>query len=95
MPSLAWRNAAIRSRFSFSAFLDYRAASLCATYTRAGLELLAAVDEAHETLSGPATRRILQREYRDYGKPEYERLAAISISHLYNLRQSPRYREHI
>jgi hypothetical protein len=69
--------------------------SLCATYTRAGLELLAAVDEAHETLSGPATRRILQREYRDYGKPEYERLAAISVSHLYNLRQRPRYREHI
>ena len=32
-------------------------------YTRADIELLAAVDEAHETLSGPATRRILEREY--------------------------------
>jgi transposase InsO family protein len=62
-------------------------------YTRADLELLAAVDEAHETLSGPATRRILQREYQQYGKPEYARLAAISVSHLYNLRQQPRYRE--
>jgi hypothetical protein len=34
-------------------------------YTRADIELLATVDEAHETLSGPATRRILQREYQD------------------------------
>jgi transposase len=60
-------------------------------YTRTDLELLATVDEAHESLSGRATRRILEREYRQYGKPEYERLA--SISHLYNLRQHPRYRE--
>ena len=29
------------------------------------------VDAAHESLSGPATRRILQREYQDYGKPEF------------------------
>jgi transposase InsO family protein len=62
-------------------------------YTRADLELLATVDEAHENLSGPATRRILEREYRQYGKPEYERLSAISVSHLYNLRPQPRYRE--
>ena len=33
-------------------------------YTRADIELLAKVDEAHEGLSGPATRRILQREFR-------------------------------
>jgi len=31
-------------------------------YTSADIELLARVDEAHESLSGPATRRILQRE---------------------------------
>ena len=62
-------------------------------YTRADVELLASVDAAHDSLSGPATRRILEREYQHYGKPEYERLAAISVSHLYNLRQQPRYRE--
>lgn len=62
-------------------------------YTRADLELLATVDEAHENLSGPATRRILEREYRQYGKPEYQRLASISVAHLYHLRQHPRYRE--
>ena len=64
-----------------------------ARYTRADVELLAAVDEAHDTLSGPATKRILEREYRDYGKAEYERLAGISSAHLYNLRQQSRYRE--
>jgi len=62
-------------------------------YTRADIELLATVDEAHETLSGPATRRILEREYQDYGKPEYQRLASISVAHLYNLRHQQRYRE--
>ena len=62
-------------------------------YTRADIELLATVDEAHESLSGPATRRILEREYQDYGKPEYQRLAAISVAHLYNLRHHQRYRE--
>jgi transposase InsO family protein len=62
-------------------------------YTRADIELLASVDEAHETLSGPATRRILEREHQLYGKQEYARLAAISVAHLYNLRRSQRYRE--
>jgi transposase len=62
-------------------------------YTRADIELLAIVDEAHDNLSVPATRRILQREYRRYGKREFERLATLSVSHLYNLRQQPRYRE--
>jgi transposase InsO family protein len=62
-------------------------------YTHADVELLASVDEAHETLSGPATRRILERELHVYGRPEYERLATISVAHLYNLRHSRRYRE--
>jgi transposase InsO family protein len=51
------------------------------------------VDEAHETLSGPAPKRILEREAREYGKAEYEWLAGISVAHLYNLRKQRRYRE--
>jgi hypothetical protein len=61
-------------------------------YTAADVALLASVDEAHETLSGPATRRILEREYQQFGRAEYERLASISVAHLYNLRQRPKYR---
>jgi transposase InsO family protein len=71
----------------------YRRHRFAQRYTRADIELLATVDEAHESLSGPATRRILQRECQDYGKPEFQRLAAISVAHLYNLRRQPRYRE--
>jgi len=59
----------------------------------AGIELLAAVGAAHETLSGPATRHILKREFEVYGKAEFERLATISNGHLYNLRHSPGYRQ--
>ena len=61
-------------------------------YTPADIELLAAVDEAHERLSGPATRHILKREFEMYGKAEFERLATLSNGHLYNLRQSRGYR---
>jgi transposase InsO family protein len=64
-------------------------------YTPADIELLARVDEAHESLSGPATRRILQREFGVYGKAEFQRLAALSNGHLYNLRQQPRYRQRL
>jgi len=62
-------------------------------YTRADMSLLAEVDEAHETLSGPATQKILYREYHEYGNPEYERLARISVPHIYNLRKSVAYRK--
>jgi len=71
----------------------YRRRRFPQRYTRADIELLASVDEAHETLSGPATRRILEREHQLYGQQEYARLAAVSVAHLYNLRNSQRYRE--
>ena len=72
---------------------QYRRRRFPQRYTRADIELLASVDEAHESLSGPATKRILEREHAVYGKPDYERLATISVAHLYNLRQQRRYRE--
>jgi hypothetical protein len=61
-------------------------------YTAEDIARLAEVDRAHERLSGPATRRILEREYEQFGNKPYERLAKISVSHLYNLRASARYR---
>ena len=63
-----------------------------ARYTRQDIALLAEVDRAHERLSGPATCQILKREYQQYGNNQYERLSTISVSHLYNLRASARYR---
>lgn len=61
-------------------------------YTRKDIGLLAKVDQAHEQLSGPATRKIMEREFHVYGREEFERLAGISVAHLYNLRQRSEYR---
>jgi transposase InsO family protein len=72
---------------------SYRRNRFANQYQAADVELLAAVDEAHETLSGPATQKILQREFHDYGDERYERLARISAPHIYNLRKSRAYRD--
>ena len=62
-------------------------------YTAEDVALLAAVDRAHQRLSGPATRRIFQREFELFGQREFARLSRISVSHLYNLRRSMAYRK--
>jgi transposase InsO family protein len=51
------------------------------------------VDQAHGNLSGPATRRILEREHADYGQAAYERLAGISVAQIYRFRNSAAYRQ--
>jgi len=71
----------------------YRRHRFASKYTPADVELLAAVDEAHDTLSGPATGKILEREYQLYKQGEYERLAGISVAHLYRLRRCRAYRQ--
>ncbi len=70
----------------------YQRHRFCTRYTPEDVALLAEVDRAHERLSGPAMRRILEREYERFGNTEYERLAKISVAHLYNLRSSASYR---
>ena len=61
-------------------------------FTPADVALLVQVDQAHGRLNGPATRQILTREFKVFGKAEYERLSTISVAHLYNLRNSAGYR---
>lgn len=70
----------------------YRRRRFPARYTRADVEMLASVDEAHETLSGPATRKLFQRAFYDFGDRRHERLAQLSVAHLYRLRRSRTYR---
>jgi len=53
--------------------------------------LLAETDALHGTLSGPATVHLLQRAYALYGDARYQRLAGLSVSHLYNLRAQTGY----
>jgi len=61
-------------------------------YTAADKELLAQTDNAHCRLSGPATKRILQRQYTLYHDERFARLQGISVAHIYRLRQSRVYR---
>ena len=62
-------------------------------YVAADVALLAEVDQAMGTLSGPATACVLLRASEVYGDLRYERLASISVAHLYNLRNSTSYRD--
>jgi len=62
-------------------------------YTNRDKELLAETDNAHGRLSGPATRKILQRQYAVFGDKRFERLSGISSAHIYNLRSSRAYRQ--
>lgn len=60
-------------------------------YTAADVALLAEIDALHSTLSGPATKKLMERALLIFGDARYERLAGISVSHLYNLRGSKPY----
>jgi transposase InsO family protein len=73
----------------------YRRRRFPQRYTREDAELLAAVDEAHDTLSGPATRKILQRARYDFQDAQYTRLAELSVAQLYRLRKSRAYRHRL
>ena len=72
----------------------YRRRRFAARYTEADIRLLAYVDKAHATLSGPATRRILEREYNEFGQAVFERLASISAAQIYRFRDTAAYRKH-
>ena len=71
----------------------YRRHRFATRYQRDDIALLAAVDEAHETLSGPATQKILQREYYDFKDTRFAHLARLSVAHLYRLRETRDYRK--
>ena len=72
---------------------SYRRQRFARRYSQADIALLAEVDRAHQWLSGPATKHILEREFVVFGQQQFERLAGISVSHLYNLRRSSTYRK--
>ncbi len=57
-----------------------------------GVGLLARTDELHGWLSGPATKKIMEREHAVYGRAEFGNISRISVAHLYNLRRSNAYR---
>ena len=62
------------------------------TYTTVDVALLAETDALHATLSGPATKHLMQRALTVFDDTRYARLASISVAHLYNLRAAAGYR---
>jgi len=72
--------------------MQYRRHRFPRKYTPSEIGLLAKTDELHGWLSGPATKKIMEREYEVYGHAEFGNISRISIAHLYNLRRSNTYR---
>lgn len=65
--------------------------SFASTYTSADVLLLAHTDTLHGALSGLATKKLMERACHIFGDTRYERLASISVAHLYNLRKRTGY----
>jgi transposase InsO family protein len=55
-------------------------------YKPEDIALLIKTDIAHLTPNGNAAQAILRRELLTFGKEEYETIAGVSVSHIYNLR---------
>ena len=72
--------------------MQYRRHRFPRKYTPSEVGLLAMTDELHGWLSGPATKRVMEREYKVYGHTEFGNISRISVAHLYNLRRSNSYR---
>jgi hypothetical protein len=56
---------------------EYHGHSFPQKYNAIEVALLALIDQLHGWLSGPATKKILEREYRVYGQGQFENLAGI------------------
>jgi len=65
--------------------------SFARIYTGADVLLLAHTDTLHDALCGLATKKLMERAYGLFGDVRYQRLATISVAHLYNLPQRPGY----
>jgi len=63
-------------------------------YTQKDIALLAHTDALHNATSGPMIKKLCERAYTKFEDLDYERLAHISVSHLYNLRASAAYKRH-
>jgi len=61
-------------------------------YAPGDIALLARTDELHDYLSGPAVKKIMERECSVYGHTEFKTISGISVAHLYNLRRTHLYR---
>jgi len=62
-------------------------------YSNEDIALLAKTDALHDTPCGQAVKKICERAFTVFDDNNYQRLSKLSISHLYNLRDSERYKK--
>jgi hypothetical protein len=63
-------------------------------YTTDDILLLAKLDQRHDTPNGYMVKKLCERAYHQFDDIAYERLSGISVSHIYNLRQSSSYKKY-
>jgi len=63
-------------------------------YTAVDIQLLAQLDQLHDTPNGFRVKKLCERAYCDFKDQDYERLSHISVSHIYNLRGSSDYKKY-
>lgn len=61
-------------------------------YTKTDIQLLAAMDQRHNTPNGMMVKKLCERAYHRFNELEYERLSTISVAHIYNLRKTFTYK---
>ena len=69
----------------------YKPAGFKQKYSAADITLLAEMDERYDTPSGSVIKKLCARASTLFEQTEYENIAQISVSHLYNLRASKGY----
>jgi len=63
------------------------------TYDNKDIKLLVEMDTRHDDICGHAIKKLMERAYKKFKQDEYQKLAKISVSHLYNLRHSQDYQK--
>ena len=64
-------------------------------YTNKDIQLLAQTAELHDYPNGAALKKTLGRMANTYGEEKYRNIAAISVSHIYNLKKTVSYQRSV
>ena len=64
-------------------------------YDAEDIARLIETDNAHQRMSGKATKAILKRQFEVFNDLRFEKIRHISVSHIYNLRGTRQYQSHI
>lgn len=64
-------------------------------YDAQDIARLIETDNAHQRMSGCATKEILRRQYEIYQDLRFEKIRCVSVAHIYNLRKTRQYESHV